>query len=268
MFAKFADAYLMEHEGEGARIRDKTDLAAVRSQLSLAGLRPGMHCLDAGCASGAVTAEMAQIASPARVVGLDFSQPRLKEAEELARLTGTGNVEFRHGGIFDMPFEDGTFDFVWSRFVLEYLKDPTAAIREMKRVTKVGGLVVNADLDGNCLFHYPIDSELEKGLLKVTQLLSHAGFDSWVGRKLYHYYREVGFSDIKVAVMPYHVIAGEPTERERRNWHEKIETIRNKLTNVFPDRRQLDRLADGFRSLIDSPDTFTYSSLIIVIGTK
>ncbi|MFC1836275.1 class I SAM-dependent methyltransferase [Thermodesulfobacteriota bacterium] len=250
--------YIMEHESEGARIRNKTDLESTRSQLMMAGLERGMHCLDVGCASGAVSVEMARLADPGAVVGLDTSEQRLDQAEALAQEAGVSRILFRRGDAYQIPSEDDTFDFVWNRFLLEYLKDPGAAIREMKRVTKPGGTVVSADLDGNCLFHYPIEPRLERGLEKVMKILSASGFYPFVGRKLYHYYGQVGFSDIRVFMMPHHLIAGVPTENQRQNWYEKIETIRERVTDSSTVSEEMRSIARSFKELIDSPDTFTY----------
>lgn len=258
----------MEHETEGARIRKKTNAEATRAQLMLAGLKPGMHALDVGCASGAATLEMARLADPATVVGLDGSAARLQEAMDLACSVGIRNVCFQRGNAMDLPFDSATFDFVWSRFLMEYLPDPLAAIREMRRTAKPGGLVAVADLDGNCLFHYPIEPNLEQGIEKVMRLPALKGFDPFVGRKLYHFFRRAGFSTITAHVQAHHVIAGIPTEGDRENWREKISTIRRALAGEAVDSDELDRLTDAFMKLIESPDTFTYSPLITVVGTR
>jgi ubiquinone/menaquinone biosynthesis C-methylase UbiE len=260
--------YLMEHDTEGSRIRHKTNLTAARSQLVMVGLQAGMSCLDVGCASGSVTVEMAKVAAPSSATGVDFSDQRLDEARLLAAESGVTNVEFRKGNAYDLPFANDTFDFVWARFVMEYLKDRVAAIREMKRVTKPGGKVICADLDGNCLFHYPIEPRLEAGLEKVMTLLAKTGFDPWVGRKLFHFFRVVGFSQITAHMMPHHLIAGIPSDVERRNWHEKVDTICEKLQDSIFDSEEMVSLAEGFKRLIDSPETFTYSPLILIVGTK
>jgi ubiquinone/menaquinone biosynthesis C-methylase UbiE len=264
----YARRYLMEHQSEGARLRNKTDDAATRSQLLKVGLKAGMAALDVGCGSGSVTVAMGRIAAPGTAVGTDASDSRLEEARVVAGQSGVPNVAFRRGDAYCLPFQDNTFDFVWSRFLLEYLQEPIAAIREMKRVTKPGGLVVCADLDGNCLFHYPIDTQLEMGLRKVMSILADRGFDPWVGRKLYHFCRTVGFSHIDAHMVPHHLIAGTPCERERENWHRKIAILRENFLTVYPDNEEIDCLAERFTQLIDSPDTFTYSPLIMIVGRK
>jgi SAM-dependent methyltransferase len=262
------DNYLMEHRTEGSRVRNKTDIEATRSQLLMAGLQMGMTALDVGCGSGAVTVEMGRLNDPAKAVGTDISGSRLNEARTLAWQSKVLNVSFRQGSVYSLPFEDNAFDFVWARFLLEYLKDPVAAIHEMKRVTKPGGLVVCADLDGNCLFHYPIDPRLESGIQKVMGLLACTGFDPWVGRKLYHFCRTVGFSEIEAHMVPHHLISGIPSDRDRDNWHRKIDTLHEKLLPVFPDPHELGWIAENFKHMIDSPETFTYGPMIMIVGRK
>lgn len=260
--------YLMESDTEARRIFEKTDLLATKLQLELSGLKSGMYSLDVGCASGAATLELARICYPSTVVGVDTSDAQLTEARRTAKTVEVNNVTYMSGNVYHLPFEDNSFDFVWSRFLLEYLKEPLVAISELKRVTKSGGLVVCADLDGNCLFHYPIDSQLESGLLKVLRKLSEKGFDPWVGRKLFSYYRTIGFSKIVPHMVPHHLIAGKPSERDRNNWFNKIDTIRSKLKDDLESPAEVEYLVKGFKTLIESPDTFTYSPLIIMIGTK
>jgi len=44
---------------------------------------------------------------------------------------------------FDLPFEDGYFDFVYSTSVMEHVTDPGSALREIRRVLRPGGLSVH-----------------------------------------------------------------------------------------------------------------------------
>ena len=258
----------MESDLEGQRIYDKTDREAIRAQLEIAGLKPGMFSLDIGCASGAASQELAGMCFPADAIGLDSSQQLLSEAIRNAASKQRPNLRFMHGNVYSLPFDDNTFDFVWARFVFEYLKEPVLAISEMKRVTKRGGLVVCADLDGNCLFHYPMEDKLRHGLQKVIQRLEEKGFDPWVGRKLFSHYRQVGFGNISAHMVAHHLIAGKPSPRERNNWFAKIDTIRAKFTTELGYQKNIEELIDSFKAFIDSPDTFTYSPLIIMVGNK
>ena len=50
------------------------------------------------------------------------------------------NIEFQVADIYDLPFDDGQFDVVFSSAVLEHLADPVAALKSLRRVLKPGGL--------------------------------------------------------------------------------------------------------------------------------
>lgn len=60
-----------------------------------------------------------------------------KEGADLER------VDLRQGSIFDIPYRDGSFDAVVCISVLEHFEDQHAALREMRRVTKPGGMLVS-----------------------------------------------------------------------------------------------------------------------------
>lgn len=262
--------YLMESDREGARIRRKTKAATSREHLALAGLAPGMRAIDVGCASGEVLREMARIVAPARVVGFDASTERIAESKQIDRDLGLNNVDYQVGDVCDMPWPDDQFDFVWSRFLFEYLPQPIRALRELKRIARPGGKVVVADLDGNCAFNYPLSDELSAGLAEIFDLIgARTGFDPFVGRKLYTYFFEVGFSEIKVDLRPYHTVFGAPSAEVMAQWREKIRIFQDNFQRLSPDKyRTAAPLFEGFLDFLAREDTVTYSVLFIVQGVK
>src|SRR5256885_13262071 len=56
-----------------------------------------------------------------------------------------------------MEFESNSFDLVYCRMLLQYLREKEQAVAEMTRVCKPGGTVLLQDLDGQLLWHYPED---------------------------------------------------------------------------------------------------------------
>ena len=124
---------------------------AVNSAIEVLGLKPGSHGLDAGCGIGNHTLWLAEAVSPkGHVTGVDISGEALtiaKEKQENSNLKK--QVSFEMGDIFDLPFEDRTFDWVWSADVLylwlmgskESPVNPKAVIKELARVVKPGGLI-------------------------------------------------------------------------------------------------------------------------------
>lgn len=95
-------------------------------------LRPGIRVLDAGGGTGAVSAAMLAREPAAQVTILDRSVGMLTEVHD----TGVSRVQ---GDIGSLPFPAGSFDLVTAAWVLETLRDPAAAMREMLRVLSPDG---------------------------------------------------------------------------------------------------------------------------------
>lgn len=256
--------YLMESPDEGHRLEAKTVPSAARRQLRLAGLAPGMHALDVGCGTGAVTRVMASIAGPGRVLGIDASDVRLSQASALAEKAGLA-LAFARGDACRLGLPDAAFDFSWSRFLFEYLPAPERALAEMVRVTRPGGIVAVADLDGQMQTFHPLDAVERARLTRLLAAVRATGFDPDVGRKLYGWFHATGLSDIRVHVRPHQVYAGGIPVSERPNWRRKIETVLPRLGAAAGGREWRDE-GERLRALIERDDLFYYSTLVIVSG--
>ena len=57
------------------------------------------------------------------------------------------NVRFEVGSIYEIPFPDSSFDAAYAQSVLVHLREPLAALKEMRRVLKPGGVVGIVDGD-------------------------------------------------------------------------------------------------------------------------
>src|SRR5262249_8436557 len=75
-------------------------------------LRPGWRLLDAGCGPGTITMGLARAVQPGLVVGIDIEESQLASARERAEREGL-NVEFRRASVYELPFQDGSFDAVF-----------------------------------------------------------------------------------------------------------------------------------------------------------
>ncbi len=104
--------------------------------------RPGESILDVGCGTGVFTLNI--LASGPRVTGLDISIPMLKRAEQ--KTTG---YPFRSvvGDMSFLPFADECFDKVVSMTALEFIADGGAAVADLFRVARKGGIVVVTTLN-------------------------------------------------------------------------------------------------------------------------
>jgi ubiquinone/menaquinone biosynthesis C-methylase UbiE len=69
----------------------------------------------------------------------------LERARRLAAEKGLANVCWREGEVSPLPYPDGAFDIVVTRFAMHHFLDPHAVFGEMVRVAKPGGRIVVAD---------------------------------------------------------------------------------------------------------------------------
>jgi demethylmenaquinone methyltransferase/2-methoxy-6-polyprenyl-1,4-benzoquinol methylase len=95
----------------------------------------GGTVLDVATGTGAVAAALLRRRPDLRVVGLDQSREMLAEAQ---RRVGD-RVELREGRAEDLPFADGSFDALTFTYLLRYVDDPAATLRELARVVRPGG---------------------------------------------------------------------------------------------------------------------------------
>lgn len=93
--------------------------------------------LDAGCGTGALAREAAELGLGWDITGLDLSPGMCREAHHsLPRIVCAGAEA--------LPFADASFDGVFSSLMLQWTGSPLAALREMARVTRPGGACVLA----------------------------------------------------------------------------------------------------------------------------
>jgi ubiquinone/menaquinone biosynthesis C-methylase UbiE len=134
-FGSRAEAYLKS--AVHAQSEDLTALAALMRD------RGGARVLDLGCGGGHVTFNVAP--QVGEVVAYDLSPEMLEVVAQTAAERGLGNVTTTRGVAEALPFEDGSFDVVLSRFSAHHWSDLDAALRETVRVLKPGGMAVMAD---------------------------------------------------------------------------------------------------------------------------
>lgn len=108
-------------------------------------LRAGMNVLDCGCGPGSITVGLADIVAPGRVTGVDIEPRQLEAARALAHERGTTNIRFEPGSVYELPFPDASFDCAVAHFVIEHVREPVRALREIRRVLKPGGFAAIKD---------------------------------------------------------------------------------------------------------------------------
>ena len=117
----------------------------IRAAIRALRLPPGSRGLDAGCGIGSQALLLAEAVGPAgHVTGLDLSPTYLAHAGQIVARAGlSGRISFQEGDVGALPFDDGTFDWAWSKDCVGYSPqpEPLPLVAELARVVKPGGSV-------------------------------------------------------------------------------------------------------------------------------
>jgi len=116
-----------------------------RFLVSRMALRPGKLVLDVCTGTAGVAMEIADHHDD-RIVGLDVSHFMLEAGlRAVEKKNLDGRVQLVQGRAEHLPFPDQTFDTVVFTYLLRYVQDPDATIRELSRVLKPGGELLSLE---------------------------------------------------------------------------------------------------------------------------
>jgi ubiquinone/menaquinone biosynthesis C-methylase UbiE len=111
--------------------------------IELAELRVEDTALDVACGPGLVVCAFAPHVRHA--TGIDITPAMLDQARQLQADKGLRNIAWVEGYGSHMPFADGEFSVVTSRYAFHHFASPLAVLREMMRVTRPDGTILIAD---------------------------------------------------------------------------------------------------------------------------
>ncbi len=193
---------------------------------------PDSLVLEVGCGVGAQTRIISTMNPEVRFVSVDISEKSLAQAKETIESLGISNVEFKQADVFNLPFENDSFDHVFICFVLEHLDQPEKALQEIRRVTKTGGTLTVIEGDHGSTYFYPETQAARKTILAQVELQKQGGGNANIGRQLFPILTDAGFSDVKVDPRQVYVDQSMPEQMEmfvRKTFAAMVEGIKEEL---------------------------------------
>ena len=165
---------------------------------------PGDEVLDVATGTAAVAIELARRAG-CRVVGLDQSPEMLAAARGRVEAAGlAARIRLVEGSAERLPFADGSFDALTFTYLLRYVEDPGATLRELARVVRPGGMLA------------ALEFGLPRGAWRpLWELYVRAGLPV-VGRLISPGWHEVG-AFLGPSIRGFY--ARFPLERQLELWH-------------------------------------------------
>ena len=112
---------------------------ATREVAELSGLKASDLVLDVGCGLGGSARYLAEHYQ-CKVMGIDLTQEYIFVGTKLTELVNLGDrVKLRQGSALDLPYDDASFDIVWTQHVQMNIADKNRFYSEIIRVLKPGG---------------------------------------------------------------------------------------------------------------------------------
>ncbi len=205
--------------------------------------------LDVGCGPGTITAGLADRVPRGRVTGIDAAQEVIDQASAAAG--GRENLDFATGDVYALDYQDDSFDVVHAHQVLQHLGDPVRALREMRRVTRPGGIVAVRDGDYGGMTWYPELPVLDEWRAYYIAVARGNGGEPNGGRHLHAWARQAGFTDVTCSSSNWTYA----TETDRSWWGSlwADRTVRSAfataaLAGGYVTAADLERIADGWRA--------------------
>lgn len=261
--------YLLDSEEETLRLERQAQIYGFEDDLRHMALRATDRVLDVGCGSGSITREIARNLPKGSVIGVDREPKHIDFARRKAAAEGIENIRFEVGDALNLPFDTGSFDVVWSKLLLQWVKEREVALREFVRVTRPGGRVIACNFDYFCVCHYPVDAELQADAeLFFDAMRRELGFDHLLGRKLPHLFMQAGLQDVKVNFIPDRVTGGFGGDPEQRsNWETLFQrSVLGFSTKVFGSVEKAKQFGSRLVDQFTRPDVYVFCPLFYVEG--
>ena len=178
----------------------RTRSAAEYADFVLPRIGPDDRVLDVGCGPGSITLGLAEIAH--HVTGVDVDDEEFADARAYAVEHAIDNVDFREGSIYELAFDDASFDVCTLFSMMETLDDPLAGLAEVRRVVKPHGVIGASSIEyGGLILHGPGEPLLRRFYelrLQIWEAQGDVQFHR--GRELRSLLQRAGFVDVEASL--------------------------------------------------------------------
>lgn len=227
--------------------------------------------LDIGCGPGTITCDFAALALKGHVVGIETNEEVLEKARGVAESRNISNIEFKVGDIHALDFPDASFDVVHAHQVLQHIADPVKALREMLRVTRLGGVVATRESDFETITTFPDEDGLfAEWKALYMDIAKKADGCPTAGRRLLSWAKAAGAKDVKPSASAWCFATPEARSFWVNTWAERIPTsfkdaaVRSGLT----DGSDFQKYVDAFRRWEAAEDgvvLFTHAEILCFV---
>lgn len=218
-------------------------------------LRPGMRLLDAGCGPGSITLGLAAAIAPGDAIGLDASAESIAAATALAEAGGVANVRFERGDLMSLPYDDASFDAAFVHAVLQHLPEPLAALRELRRVLRPGGVIGVADADFDGALQAPSSPALERS----NEIMGRMRQNAWIGKHLRELLHAAGFARAAASASVMYEGTADAVRRSGEFWANYLAApplVAHVVARGWADEAAMREMSEAWRAWSREPGAF------------
>jgi SAM-dependent methyltransferase len=234
-------------------------------------LKPRMRVLDVGCGPGSITAGFAQRVAPGETIGIDPSPEVIETAKSYTGATPAQNLRFEVGSVYEPRFVPGTFDAVFTHQVMQHLRRPVDALRQLRALLAPGGVLGVRVVDWGSAIFCPESEGMQRYLALHYELARRNGTEPNAGRYLRRWLREAGFGETRVT-------ASIESDADTQTAKDRAEMFADRiLRSNIPDsllksgiatRSDLESIAAACRDWGRDPDAFFCFSHVEAVAWK
>ena len=220
--------------------------AATKELIKLAEFTSDMHILDVGCGIGGSTRRLSH-QTGCFATGIDLSEEYIDTAERLTQLLNMQErVKFHAASALELPFDDNTFDGVWSLQMNMNVEDKLSWLKEVYRVIKPGGRAILYEVCGsiNTPLYFPVPWAQDSSMsFLVTpeafrEEVTKAGFEIEVWNDKTDLARQA-FASVQepkgepvLPVLGVHMLVGTDIKTKAYNLHRNLDEDRVSLIEI------------------------------------
>jgi SAM-dependent methyltransferase len=208
---------------------------------------------------GTITVDFARRLVDGWVTGIDSADPAVAATVALAQTEHVGNLTAETGNVYALAYGDDSFDVAHAHQVLQHLSDPVAALGEMRRVVRPGGLIAARDADYAAMTWFPVDPRLDRWLELYHQVARAAGGEPDAGRRIRHWAVEAGLTEVTCSASTWCFADPADVAWWSQTWAERVVSsafASQAVAGGLADRAELEDLAAGFRWWGEQPDAW------------